>query len=407
MSLYHNSKHKLRNLYRTIDALLDGDFPISSGKNALYKLREIFEEQEKRLDRAKRLADNQTERQIANIVNIKIYQTLPILGFILRSTNVRNAFELLDPLQHLADAVLQGRPQLLLSCEWDYVPFAYPQSLEDLRSFVLIGLPASEAATALLIPLAGHELGHAVWRNRGVGGSAIGILQDRCEQSFRNNMPEFNKYFPEYDAADIVYREVLPETIVKTVEYAVFQAEEIFCDMFAYAVFGESYLHAFSYILAPGSGRSRTSMYPSYSMRISVLKDVAAKEGVHLPGTDALDFIDERPRQNPRDRFIARMAEKSVTELISELWQNLTSLLSAGTVPRPNPTLSARHLREFRIGIPAHQPVCLGDIINAGWAYYGELQSLSESEIAVKTDYLNEMVLKTIEVLEYRRRVLA
>jgi hypothetical protein len=49
MSLYHNSKHKLRNVYRTIDALLDGDFPISSGRNALRKLRDIFEEQERKL----------------------------------------------------------------------------------------------------------------------------------------------------------------------------------------------------------------------------------------------------------------------------------------------------------------------------------------------------------------------
>jgi hypothetical protein len=124
MSLYHNSKHKLRNVCRTIDVLLDGDFPISSGRKALVRLREVFQEQERKIDRAKKLSDEKTEKQIANIINVKIYQTLPILGFILRSTNVRNAFELLDPLQHIADSVLQGSPQLLLSCEWDYVPFA-------------------------------------------------------------------------------------------------------------------------------------------------------------------------------------------------------------------------------------------------------------------------------------------
>lgn len=406
MSLYYNSKHKVRNICRTIDALLDGDFPISSGRKALQKLREVFEEQEKKLDRAKKLSDAKTTSQIANIINVKSYQTLPILGFILRSTNVRNAFEILDPLQHIADSVLQGRPQLLLSCEWDYVPFAYPQSLEDLRSFVLIGLPASEAATALLVPLAGHELGHAVWRNRGIGGSAHATLQARCEILFQQNMPEFKKHFPEYDPTDIVYKEILPETIAEAVEIAVFQAEELFCDLFAYAVFGESYLYSFAYILAPGSGRSRTTMYPSYKTRMSVLKDVAAKEGVTLPGIDALDFIDEVARLIPRDRFVARMAEQSVSEVTDGLWQNVSTLISTGKVPRPNSTFTQRHLREFRVGIPAHQPVCLGDIINAGWAYYREIQTLkSQDEIAAKTDYLNEMVLKTIEVLEFRRRV--
>ncbi len=254
MSLYHNSKHKLRNVYRTIDALLDGDFPISSGKNALSRLREVFEDQENKLDRARKIRDDKTERQIANIINGKIYLSLPILGFIIRSTNVRNAFELLAPLQYIADAILQGKPQVLLSSEWDYVPFAYPQSLEDLKSFVLIGLPASEAATALLVPLAGHELGHAVWRNRGIGGSAHATLQARCEQLFNKNSEEFKKYFPAYNPNDMIAKEILPEAIAEFVEIAVFQAEELFCDMFAYALFGESYLYAFAYILAPGRG---------------------------------------------------------------------------------------------------------------------------------------------------------
>ena len=114
--------------------------------------------------------------------------------------------------------------------------------MEDLRSFVLIGLPASEAATALLVPLAGHELGHAVWRNRGIVGSAHATLQSRCEKLYEQNMPEFRRHFPDYDPGDIVSKELLPEAIAESVELAVFQAEEVFCDLFAYAVFGESYL---------------------------------------------------------------------------------------------------------------------------------------------------------------------
>ena len=76
MSLYHNSKHKLRNVYRTRDALLDGDFPISSGRKALVRLREVFKEHERKLDLASKLSDAKTERQIANIINVKIYQTV-------------------------------------------------------------------------------------------------------------------------------------------------------------------------------------------------------------------------------------------------------------------------------------------------------------------------------------------
>ena len=52
--------------------------------------------------------------------------------------------------------------RLILSSEWDYSPFMYDQ-ITDLPSFVFIGLPACESANPLLLPLAGHELGHSVW----------------------------------------------------------------------------------------------------------------------------------------------------------------------------------------------------------------------------------------------------
>ena len=93
---------------------------------------------------------------------------LPLSGFILRSTNNRNAFEVHGPLLRLAGSILEPgvikkdfKTRLLLSSEWDYSPLLalYPA----LPDFVLIGLPAPESANPLLLPLAGHELGHLVW----------------------------------------------------------------------------------------------------------------------------------------------------------------------------------------------------------------------------------------------------
>ena len=407
MTLFHDSKQKLVNISRTIEALLEGDFPLASGRIALQRLTRVFEELERKLDRARKLNDESSERQMAALVNVKVIEVLPILGFILRSTNVRNAFELIDPLQVIADSILQGNPKLLLSSEWDYVPFAYPQTLEDLKSFVLIGMPASETSSALLVPLAGHELGHAAWRNRGLGGGAHATLQFRCEELFKKNMDEFRKYFSEYDPHDIVNKEVLPELIAAAVEDAVLQAEELFCDMLAYALFGESYVYAFAYILAPGSGRVSGTKYPSYRTRMDVLKKIAETEGVVLPDVNALKFSDEAPRSNPRDRFILRMTETSVAEITDALWGLASGLISKNGVVRPNNTLSNKHVREFRLGIPASSPRCLGDILNAGWMLYREAQSNSDSgnNVVRLVDDLNEMILKTVEVLEFKRRV--
>jgi hypothetical protein len=407
MSLLHNSKHKLKNVQRTIDALLDGDFPLGAGRNALLKLRDVFTELDHKIDRANRLKDADTLRQLASNINLKIYQALPILGFILRSTNVRNAFELLDPLQAIASAALQGKPQLLLSSEWDYVPFAYPQSLEDLRSFVLIGLPASEAASALLLPLAGHEIGHAVWRNLGIEGSVASTLQYRCVDLYSHDLPNFQKIFPDYDSNDMVSRDILPSAIGESVDYGVRQAEEIFCDLFAYAIFGASYVYAFAYIVAPGSGGLRDPNYPSHATRISVVSEMAAAEGVNLPSYNQLDFANETGRGDSRHRYVVRKAEDSVVAIKQGVWNRVLEIVQKSKLHRPSETMAIRHLKEFGIGIPAHQPVCLGDIVNAGWLRYDEIvRSVRDARNASEEfDNLNEILLKTVEVLEYLRRV--
>lgn len=406
MSLLHNSKHKLKNIQRTIDGLLDGDFPLSAGRNALLKLRDVFAELERKLHRASRLRDPTPLQQIASNINLKVYQVLPILGFILRSTNVRNAFELLEPLQSIASAAMQGKPELLLSSEWDYVPFAYPQSLEDLRSFVLIGLPASEAASALLLPIAGHELGHAVWRNLGIGGSVATTLQYRCDELYTNDMPNFKKVFSDYNERDIVSRDILPTAIAESVDYGVRQAEEIFCDLFAYAIFGASYLQAFAYIVAPGSG-VRDPKYPLHATRISVVSKMAAAEGISLPSYSELNFATEARQGDSRHRFILQKAEDGVTAITEAIWKRVLEIVEQAKVQRPSPTSAMRHLKELTIGIPAHAPACLGDIVNAGWLRYGEiLRSVpSPARVSEELDNLNEMLLKTVEVLEYRRRV--
>jgi hypothetical protein len=64
-----------------------------------------------------------------------------------------------------------------------------------------------------------------------------------------------------------------------------------------------------------------------------------------------------------------------------------------------------RHLKDFRLGMPAHRAICLGDLINAGWLRHAELVETAGAALSNQLDNLNEIVLKSIEVLEYRRRV--
>jgi hypothetical protein len=406
MSLIHNSKHKLRNIQRTIDGILNGDMPFSAGRKALVRLSEAFTAFEKKLDRAIKLKDDANISSLANNINVKILEVLPILGFILRSTNVRNAFELIEPLQALANLAMQGKPELILSSEWDYIPFAYPQSLDDLKSYVLIGLPASEAASALLVPIAGHELGHAVWRNRGLSSDIQLTLDAHLDGLFHANLPNFRKIFTDYDPNDVFKRELLSDSKSQALEYAEFQAEEIFCDLFGYALFGASYLHAFAFILAPSvGGRYRSGKYPTYSKRISIITDVAAKEGVKLPDHTELKFARDLRGFDDRHRFIIKMADESAAVIAPALWKKVVTVIDENSMRRPLKDNAVRHLADLRLGIPPSKPECLGDILNAGWLRYEEIvRSQTANDASDELDQLNEVLLKTVEVLEFRRR---
>ena len=406
MTIYHSSKYKLRNIQRTIDSLLDGDFPLSAGRSALTKLRDVLSTFDGKLDLAQKQNDQDNLDLVAHNLSVKIYQVLPILGFVLRSTNVRNAFEMVEPLHRIAKAALQGNPQLILSSEWDYVPFAYPQSLDNLKSFIFIGLPASEAASALLMPIAGHELGHAVWRNRGIGAGLQGSLQMKCEEHYSKNMHDFQLHFTDYDPKDLVRRFKLDEAISESSKYASFQAEELFSDLFAYACFGASYLRAFSYVLAPGEGVIANPKYPLNSTRVNVIRKVAAEEHVLLPDSRALGFKPDGRRGDGRDQFVVRMAEAAVADTTDELWKTVLKISERAPLVRPKPEEAVLHLKNLNVGIPSARAVCVGDIIIAGWQRYDEITESGPTakEVSEKLSQLNEVLLKTIEVFEYRRR---
>jgi len=204
----------------------------------------------------------------------------------------------------------------------------------------------------------------------------------------------------------MVSMDILPDAIAASINYAVRQAEELFCDLFSYALFGESYLHAFAYILAPGGGAC-DSNYPLHSTRISVVSAVAKNEGNVLPTLAELSFASETRRGDSRHRFIIRKAEESVAAITSGLWKKVLEIVAKSNLERPNHALALRHLKEFGIGIPAHDPACLGDIVNAGWLRYAEISKSAGSvtKVSEGLDHLNEILLKTVEVLEYRRRV--
>ena len=109
----------------TIARLADYSYP--DGLTAL----ELLSSRTKRMRQQVTDADNYsaaTRTAILREANFLIVRVTYIVGMITRSTSVRNAFELYVPFLDLCKALVGSDARLLISSEWQYVPFTHPQS---------------------------------------------------------------------------------------------------------------------------------------------------------------------------------------------------------------------------------------------------------------------------------------
>jgi hypothetical protein len=159
------TREKLVSFKHQISELLAADFPIPRTRDALIKLSGVFDGQLKRIDSIGIVSADVRKAACAHI-NVMIKKFLPLLGFVLRSTNVRNSFELADPITRLACHLLSRDVVFVLSSEWEFSPLTYSLSFEELHDVIFLGLPSFESSNALIIPLAGHEFGHGFGERR-------------------------------------------------------------------------------------------------------------------------------------------------------------------------------------------------------------------------------------------------
>ncbi|MGI0025197.1 MAG: hypothetical protein ACREA4_08640, partial [Nitrososphaera sp.] len=184
------------------ERLTEAEFPYSYPEEALNRIRRLFERKLKLLEQLDEQSDPATVQQECALTLRDLFNYVPLVGFILRSTNVRNAFEVFGPLLRLARNVLesqvardQRKTRLVLSSEWDYSPFIYP-IIPALPGFVMIGLPAPESANPLLFPLAGHELGHSVWAKLDLSDSLKFKVTEEVISVIKQRWTDYQEVFP-------------------------------------------------------------------------------------------------------------------------------------------------------------------------------------------------------------------
>jgi hypothetical protein len=143
---------------------------------------------------------------------------------------------------------------------------------------VLIGLPACEAGNALIISLAGHEIGHSIWQHYKLEKTLTSEITKTLEDTYKANFSTLVSHLPFLKGQDPIQNLFSATYLGDSLDYLMSQCEEIFCDIIGIRLFGEGFLYSFLYLLAPNRG-NRSEYYPTLPSRATYLEDLATASG--------------------------------------------------------------------------------------------------------------------------------
>jgi len=406
MDLLDYAEGRIDAFLHEIEKLGESEFPYSHSKQALDVLRIRYREEKGQLNRLRRLRNTPDAKDTIRERcggSLRLLATDPsLLGFILRSTNVRNAFEVYGPLLKICRQLLGDQAKLILSSEWSYIPHTYPYStITNLPEFVLIGLPAPESSNPLLLPLAGHELGHSIWRHRKIEEKIRARLMKAIENSLGHQEPSERSNELTTEDSDVPIHKWRNAHIL-----AMHQAQESFCDFIGLGIFGAAYPNAFAYLVSPGYSGTRSARYPKLSRRVSDIKKAAGVYHVEIGPDYEHQFLDEAdPKTSEQEPNDVQLADQASAAIVNDLISLAQDVVKTPTADSSSGTAEdrAERLRKF---VPIEHSGGLANILNAGWTVYKELlhpPSSDQPDEGLPRDKiraLHETILKSIEVYE-------
>jgi hypothetical protein len=399
LELLEYSKKRLSAFLEQVEHLKNSEFPYPSSRQALEEIESTFREHFDLLESLSSDSGTSTVRAGCSGALTAMFEYLPYLGFLLRSTNVRNGFEVYGPLLRLARKLLGQSTKLILSSEWDYSPYMY-FGIPSLGDFVLIGLPAPESANPLLLPLAGHELGHAVWKKQDLNNLHQNMPKI-AHSKLKAEWKEFGKYFPVKKPDDIRSDIEAFQIFEQILLCALKQCEETFCDLIGLRMFGSAYLHAFAYLLS-GHQTGRVSFYPNMRRRASDMAMAAQVFGYEAPANYTDLFIDAGTLSfQPHLLPVIDATAMSQTDILIGMAEE--TVTQAG-IPKPDTENIRRVYSRFKeYVVPLNGAEQLSCIVNAAWlAYHDKDLWKDRKEIRDRDALLKDLVLKNIEVLQIK-----
>jgi len=409
--LFSCARGRILSALEEISELEGCEFPYTHSNDALLEIKQKFQRYLKQLDL---LGDHASEdlNLTCSLSLRDLFRCLPLLGFIVRSTAVRNAFEAFRPLLDILRKAVEPKigkdsqkRKLVLSSEWAYSPLIYHE-IPVLPGYAFIGLPSSESDNPLLIPLSGHELGHSIWTTYKIDLEFVPEFIEAIKDYIRANWKDYTGLFPDVKQEDLNTVLAVQQTWKQAQSWLFAQAKETFCDFIGLRIFGTSFLHAYAYLFAPNVSSPRSVKYPNPIKRVNNLITAANAEGYKFKIPDGYkDMFKDRPlpELTRGEKFQLRIADHVLDSKADILIKRAEELISKTRIPRPCETQSDMIRKRFKFVVPAEKAKSLADILNGAWKAYNDsdlwkhLPKINEK----KEDVLKDLVLKNIEIFTY------
>lgn len=402
-----NTSRKIGSVRALIQQLLEEDFPYPQGKTLLAAIDELLDHREVAIADADPAASCEVVNRLCQVSQKTISDHLPLVGFVLRSTNIRNAFELYAPLLKIVQKALGPEANLVISSEWEFSPYTLIPPRIGGKHFVLIGLPASESENALASPLAGHELGHNVWYNEGLERKYTPLVKRGLERVIQDlHWNEFQTHFSAVGSKDQVGDLIGQQVWAPSWRWCMSQLQELFCDSIGLLLFAESYLHAFAFLLAPAISTERSQFYPAIMDRVSFLvRNAKQRRLADLPNYSRYFESEKTPEDNAHT-FLLQLADEVRDELECRLFEDAERIMEQWGLQTHDPTEIEAIYKSFVALTPAIKATSLSNIVNAGWRMYLAGFADWDQYVEIKNDkqkaetVLNDLILKSAEVFE-------
>jgi len=409
--ILEHTKKRVAAVLESVEGLKQSEFPYSHSRIAAELIETKFKKLQTIIEKVSPGTSSSLVLNTCRTAFEQLFTYVPFLGFILRSTNVRNAFEVYPPLLRLAKSILGTDMKLVVSSEWDYSPYVYPL-IQDLPGFVLIGLPAPESANPLLLPLAGHELGHSVWVSQPFSVDYERQIHDLVLQEItEKRWNEYKDLYPGFTKEHYLNNDIVARPIWLTAyTWALLQTEEIFCDFFGIRLFSESYLHAFEYLLSPGFAGIRSVRYPNIARRVSYFTKAAEEMEAVVPENFTESFIAENEPQEPMTNLLVSTADAVSGTLITKLIELIQEFAKRKNILLKDVNKVAEVREGLNKVIPTAKAYSLTDILNAGWECYLDphlWENVSQIKKEDRDRVLKDLILKSLEVSEAYERLRA